>query len=69
MEGTKASPAMPHRSAQSRALQVGGHGGRRGEGPSASTLRVVATIQTRTLEGQRGRGFCVNGNHTRMRLS
>ena len=57
MEGTKASPAMPHRSTQSRALQVGGHGGRRGEGPSASTLRVVATIQTRPWKANVEEGF------------
>ena len=53
------SPAMPHCSAhvQSSALQVGGHGGRRGEGPSASTLRVVATIQMRPWKANVDEGF------------
>lgn len=58
-------------------LRVGGRGGRRGEGPSASRTGTAAgadlggssNYSNETLEGRRGRGFRVNGNRTRVSRS
>ena len=78
MEGAQASPPMPRRRAPfPSALRVGGRCGRRGEGPSASRTGTAAganlggssNYSNETLEGRRGRGFRVNGNHTRVSRS
>ena len=72
---THAPPQSPLPSVS--ALRVGGRGGRRGEGPSASRTGTAAgadlggssNYSNETLEGRRGRGFRVNGNRTRVSRS
>ena len=71
------APPQSHTLSNDGALRVGGRGGRRGEGPSASRTGTAAgadlggssNYSNETLEGRRGRGFRVNGNRTRVSRS